>query len=80
MVDFDETVAVKRELSGETMVVCALCHRPVASASLVAVTGSAPLGEPDDILHLCPDCEHRIATGEITFEDAVAAGLEEADE
>lgn len=80
MVDFEETIALKRELVGETMAICGLCHRPVAAASLVPATGSARLGEPDDILHICPDCEARIAAGDITFEDAVAAGLEEADE
>ena len=80
MVDFDDTVALKRELAGETMAMCELCHRPVAAATLVAASGSAHLGEPDDLLSICPDCEARIAAGEITFEDAVAAGLEEADE
>jgi hypothetical protein len=80
MVDFDDTVALKRELVGETMSVCGLCHRPVAAASLVPATGSARLGEPDDILQICSDCESRIAAGDLTFEDAVAAGLEEADE
>ena len=80
MVDFEETVGLRRELFGETIATCGLCRRPVTAATLVPASGVAHLGEPDDLLHICPDCEARIAAGELTFEDAVAAGLEEADE
>ena len=80
MVDYEEIVGPAREVSGERLTPCELCHRPVAEDALLPVTGASPLGEPDDILKLCADCRQRLAAGELTFDDAVTAGLEAADE
>lgn len=80
MVDFEEVVGPEREIVGEKMSICELCRRPMTAASLMTVSGGARLGEPDEILNLCPDCRQRIETGDITFEDAVAAGLEVPEE
>jgi hypothetical protein len=80
MVDYEEAVGPARDVAGERLTPCELCRRPVAEASLLPVSGGSSLGEPNEILNLCADCQQRIAAGELTFEDAVAAGLEEADE
>ena len=80
MVDFEDVAGPEHEIVGEKMVACELCRRPMTATSLMPVSGGARLGEPDEILNLCPDCRNRIATGEITFEDAVAAGLEVPEE
>jgi hypothetical protein len=80
MVDYEEIVGPAREMAGERLAPCELCRRPVAEAALLPVSGGASLGEPNEILKLCSDCQQRITSGELTFEDAVAAGLEAADE
>jgi hypothetical protein len=79
MID-EETVGQQREVTGETVVACDFCGRPVPRSALVRIAGANGQAEPVEALHVCDDCRARIEEGDVPFDEEVSAALQDAAE
>jgi hypothetical protein len=80
MADFEDVIGPERELTGEKLAPCDICRLPVPQASLVRFAGRPGVAEPVEVLHLCSDCHARVDQGDVSFEEQIAAGLQEPDD
>jgi hypothetical protein len=75
----EETIRQQREVTGETVVTCDLCGRPVPEAETITLAGRRGLAEPVENIRVCPACRATIAREEVPFAEEEAANVHVAE-
>jgi hypothetical protein len=75
----DESVGQRRELAGNTAVLCDLCGRPTTRGGLSDVAVDRGAGEPVEAIRICPACGRALEAEELPYDAEITAGLRDAD-
>ena len=65
----EELVGQQRDVSGDVLVTCDLCGKPVDMVTTVVLERRSS-GAPDDSIRVCAACNRQIEAGELPLEPA----------